>query len=213
MSCDWLDSAVFYEVYPTSFYDSDADGIGDIPGIIEKLPYIAQLGCTAIWLNPCFCSPFRDGGYDITDYYRVDPRFGTNEDLKRLFDAARANGIRVLLDLVMGHTSDRHPWFLESCKDEQNEFTQAYIWADHLDAEHGAPQFLGGLSERPHMYKVNYFASQPALNYGYYRPKAAWQSAMDSPAALQNRRRLIDVCCFWLEMGAAGFRLPAVPAF
>ena len=134
-----MDSAVFYEVYPTSFYDSNADGIGDIPGIIEKLPYIAQLGCTAIWLNPCFCSPFRDGGYDITDYYRVDPRFGTNEDLKRLFDAARAKGIRVLLDPVMGHTSDRHPWFLESCKDEQNEFTQAYIWADHLDAEHGAP--------------------------------------------------------------------------
>lgn len=207
MRGDWLDSAVFYEIYPTSFYDANGDGVGDIPGIIEKLPYVADLGCNAVWLNPCFCSPFLDGGYDITDYYRVDPRFGTNDDLRRLFETAKALGIRVLLDLVMGHTSDQHPWFAASCKEERNEFTDAYIWSDNLDAEHCEARFICGRSERPHMYKVNYYATQPALNYGYYRPTKSWQMPMDAPAALQNRERLKDVCAFWLDMGAAGFRV------
>lgn len=171
MKQKWLDSAVFYEVYPTSFYDSNGDGVGDIPGIIEKLDYIADLGCNAIWLNPCYCSPFEDGGYDITDYYRVDPRFGTNADIKRLFDTAREKGIRIMMDLVMGHTSHLHPWFQQSCKEERNEFTDAYIWSDNMDVEHCKGRFMCGLSERPHMFKVNYYAMQPALNYGYYHPQ------------------------------------------
>lgn len=207
MRQEWLDSAVFYEVYPTSFYDSNGDGIGDIPGIIEKLDYIAELGCNAVWLNPCYCSPFNDGGYDITDYYRVDPRFGTNADIKRLFETARSKGIRIMMDLVMGHTSYLHPWFQQSCREERNEFTDAYIWSDNMDVEHCEGRFMCGLSERPHMFKVNYYATQPALNYGYYHPDKSWQMAMDSPAAMASRERLIDVCKFWLEMGAVGFRV------
>ncbi|MCC8023129.1 MAG: hypothetical protein LIO46_05025 [Clostridiales bacterium] len=207
MKQKWLQNAVFYEIYPTSFYDSNGDGIGDIPGIIEKLDYVASLGCNGIWLNPMFESPFRDGGYDVTDYCKTDPRFGTNADMKRLFEEAESRGIRILLDLGMGHTSDQHPWFLESCRDERNPYTDAYIWSNHMDVEHCEGRFMCGNSERPHMYKVNYYMSQPALNYGYYKPKEGWQMPMDAPAAMENRQRLIDVCKFWLSMGAAGFRV------
>lgn len=115
----WLDTAVFYEIYPQSFLDTNADGIGDFQGIIRKLDYIRELGCNAIWLNPCFDSPFGDAGYDVADYYRVAPRYGTNEDLKELFAQAHARGIRVLLDLVPGHTSVEHKWFRESMKPEK----------------------------------------------------------------------------------------------
>ena len=114
----WLDNVVFYEIYPQSFRDSNADGIGDFQGIIEKLDYIAELGCTAIWMNPCFASPFGDAGYDISDYYTAAPRYGTNADLKRLFDEVHSRGMHILLDLVPGHTSWEHPWFKESCKAE-----------------------------------------------------------------------------------------------
>lgn len=207
MKQKWLDSAVFYEVYPTSFFDSNDDGVGDINGIIQKLDYIAGLGCNGIWLNPHYTSPFRDGGYDVSDYYNVDPRFGTNEDMKRLFDTAREKGIKIILDLVMGHTSNEHPWFKESCREERNEYTDAYIWSDNMDVEHCEGRFMCGLSERPHMFKVNYYAMQPALNYGYYKPKKSWQMPMDSPSVLKNRQRLIDVCRFWLNMGAVGFRV------
>lgn len=207
MKQKWLDSAVFYEVYPVSFFDSDGDGIGDINGIIQKLDYIADLGCNAIWLNPHYTSPFMDGGYDVSDYYNTDPRFGTNDDMKRLFDTAKEKGIKIMLDLVMGHTSDQHPWFTESCKDEQNEFTDAYIWSDHMDVEHCEGRFMCGKSERPHMYKVNYYATQPALNYGHYKCTESWHMSMDSPAAIKSIHRLIDVCRFWLNMGAVGFRV------
>lgn len=112
----WLSNCVFYEVYPQSFKDSNADGIGDIPGIIEKLDYIAEMGFRGIWLNPCFKSPFMDAGYDVEDFYTVAPRYGTNEDLKRLFIEAHKRGIHVLLDLVPCHTSTTCKWFLESMK-------------------------------------------------------------------------------------------------
>lgn len=110
----WLHDAVFYEIYPQTFFDSNGDGIGDIPGITAKLPYIASLGCNALWLNPCFVSPFGDAGYDVADYCRVAPRYGTNEDLAALFAAAHDRGMHVLLDLVPGHTSIEHPWFKEA---------------------------------------------------------------------------------------------------
>lgn len=115
----WLEDAVFYEVYPQSFRDSNGDGIGDIPGITEKLEYIQELGCNALWINPCFTSPFYDAGYDVEDYYSVAPRYGTNEDLKKLFEAAHQRGMHVLLDLVPGHTAVTHPWFQESMKAEK----------------------------------------------------------------------------------------------
>jgi len=106
----WLKKAVFYQIYPQSFYDSNDDGIGDIPGIIAKLDYLETLGVTGLWINPCYVSPFQDAGYDVADYYKVAPRYGTNQDLKNLFTAAKNRGIRILLDLVPGHTSIQHPW-------------------------------------------------------------------------------------------------------
>lgn len=121
----WLDNAIFYEIYPQSFQDTNADGIGDLRGIINRLDYIRDLGCNAIWLNPCFDSPFTDAGYDVADYKKVAPRYGTNEDLKELFREAHSRGLRIILDLVPGHTSVQHPWFLESMKSQPNEFLTA----------------------------------------------------------------------------------------
>jgi maltose alpha-D-glucosyltransferase/alpha-amylase len=117
----WLEDVVFYEIYPQSFYDTNGDGIGDFEGIIQKLDYIKGLGCNALWLNPCFDSPFKDAGYDVRDYKKAASRYGTNDDLKRLFVEARRRGIRVLLDLVPGHSSEEHPWFRESQKVDPNE--------------------------------------------------------------------------------------------
>ena len=105
----WLKDAVFYEIYPQSFQDSNDDGIGDLQGIIQRLDYVSQLGCNALWINPCFDSPFMDAGYDVRDYKQVAPRYGTNDDLIQLFEEAHARGIHVLLDLVPGHTSDQQP--------------------------------------------------------------------------------------------------------
>ena len=119
---DWLDNAIFYEIYPQSFLDTDGDGIGNINGITEKLPYIKDLGCNAIWLNPCFDSPFGDAGYDVSDYYKIAPRYGTNDDIAEMFKKAHELDMHVLLDLVPGHTSWKHPWFLESMKASKNEF-------------------------------------------------------------------------------------------
>lgn len=123
---EWLDNAVFYEIYPQSFRDTNADGIGDINGIIEKLDYIQDLGCNAIWINPCFQSPFGDAGYDVEDYYTVAPRYGTNEDLIRLFEEAHRKDMHILLDLVPGHTAVTHEWFKQSMKAERNEYTDRY---------------------------------------------------------------------------------------
>ena len=144
----WLDNAVFYEIYPQSFNDTNADGIGDFQGIIEKLDYIKELGCNAIWINPCFLSPFGDAGYDVADYCRVAPRYGTNEDLKRVFEEAHKRDMHVLLDLVPGHTSVEHPWFKESMKADRNEFTDRYVWTNNVWE---APEGMGslrGISER-----------------------------------------------------------------
>ncbi len=120
---NWLDDAIFYEIYPQSFMDSNDDGIGDFKGIISKLDYIKDLGCNAIWINPCFDSPFMDAGYDVADYYKIAPRYGTNEDAERLFEEAHKRGIHILFDLVPGHTSYKHPWFVESMKAEVSKYT------------------------------------------------------------------------------------------
>ena len=126
----WLGEAVLYQIYPQSFADSDGDGIGDLRGIPEHLDYLAWLGVTAVWLNPCFASPMRDAGYDVADYFTVDPRYGDNDGLVALVGEARARGIRVLLDLVPGHTADTHPWFVTSAHDPDDH---RYIWADPDD--------------------------------------------------------------------------------
>ena len=131
MAADWLKKAVFYEIYPQSFYDTNADGIGDIKGITEKLGYIQSLGCNALWINPWYDSPFKDAGYDVRDYYKVASRYGTLEDARELFEKAHEMGIRVLIDLIPGHTSEEHPWFLRSGEVEENEFSHRYIWTEN----------------------------------------------------------------------------------
>lgn len=208
MSAGWLRNAVFYEIYPQSFYDSNGDGIGDIPGIIQKLGYVKSLGCNAIWLNPCFDSPFRDGGYDVRDYKKAAPRYGTNEDLQQLFKAAHEMGIRVLLDLVPGHTSEEHPWFLKSACPEKNELSGRYIWTDSAFARGDGMPFVGGEAERNATYIINFFKCQPALNYGYRQIRQpGWQQSIDSPDALTTREAMKDVMRFWLEKGCDGFRV------
>lgn len=203
----WLDNAIFYEIYPQSFCDTNADGIGDFNGIIKKLGYIKELGCNAIWLNPCFKSPFGDAGYDVSDYYTAAPRYGTNEDLKRLFCEAHKLGIHVLLDLVPGHTSSEHEWFKESMKATPNAYTDRYVWTDSIWEE---PQGMGcirGISERDGSCAVNFFSHQPALNYGFYKPDRPWQQSMEDEGPKATLEELKNIMRFWLKMGCDGFRV------
>lgn len=202
----WLKNAVFYEIYPQSFQDSNGDGIGDIPGMIARLDYVASLGCNAIWVNPWYDSPFGDAGYDVRDYKKIAPRYGTNEDAKRFFDEVHARGMHVLIDLVPGHTSIDHPWFLQSEKAEKNEFSDRYIWSDSVWEATDLP-CLRGISDRDGAAAVNFFSNQPALNYGYARRTRPWMMSTDSPAALATREAIKDVMRFWLDLGADGFRV------
>ena len=206
---EWLDSAIFYQIYPQSFRDSNADGIGDFNGIREKLGYIRSIGCNAIWMNPCFESPFGDAGYDVSDYYRAAPRYGTNEDLKRLIDDVHSMGMHIILDLVPGHTSLEHRWFKESAKQERNEFTDRYIWTDSVWVEPDGVASIRGISDRDGSCAVNFFSHQPALNYGFYRPDPAkkWQQPTDAPGPRATLEAMKGVMRFWLGLGADGFRV------
>ncbi len=207
MAASWLKDAVFYEIYPQTFFDTNADGIGDIPGITAKLDYVKSLGCNALWLNPLFDSPFKDAGYDVRDYKKVAPRYGTNDDLKELFRAAHEKGIRVLLDLVPGHTSEEHPWFRESGKEEENEYSGRYIWTANAFCRGDGMPFIGGEAPRNATYIINFFKSQPALNYGYREIHESWQKPIDHPDCLATREAMKDVMRFWLDMGCDGFRV------
>jgi maltose alpha-D-glucosyltransferase/alpha-amylase len=206
----WLEDAVFYQIYPQSFRDSDGDGIGDLRGVIGKLPYLRDLGINAVWLNPCFVSPFRDAGYDVADFYQVAPRYGTNDDLRALFAEAKRLGIRVMLDLVAGHTSDQHPWFQQSQRHERNAYSDWYIWTDSVWTW-SAPgqQVVVGGAERDANFIPNFFHFQPALNYGYAKPdpKAPWQQPVDASGPLAVRAELKKIMAFWFDLGAAGFRV------
>lgn len=204
----WLKDAVFYEIYPQSFYDSNGDGIGDLNGIIEKLDYVKSLGCNALWLNPVYDSPFMDAGYDVRDHKRVAERYGTNEDMKRLLDTAHNMGIRVLLDLVPGHTSDTHPWFSESKKAKISEYTNRYIFTKSVWDAPPEYRLMCGICERDGNYLVNYFSSQPALNYGFHEvTHPEWQLPADHPDCIATAEALKDIMRFWLDMGADGFRV------
>ncbi len=210
---EWLDDAVFYEIYPQSFCDSNADGIGDFKGIIRKLDYVKSLGCNAIWMNPCFDSPFGDAGYDIRDYFKTAERYGTNEDLKELFSEVHKRNMHIILDLVPGHTSIESEWFRESCKDEKNEFTDRYIWTDNIwKGFPGIKNIAGsmsGMSERNGSVATNFFCFQPALNYGFAEPDPdeKWQQSADSEGALATREAMKEVMRFWLKNGCDGFRV------
>lgn len=209
MAASWLKDAVFYEIYPQSFCDSNGDGIGDIPGIISKLDYIKSVGCNALWINPWYDSPFADAGYDVRDYYKIAPRYGTVEDAKELFRVAHEKGIHVLIDLVPGHTSEEHDWFLKSALEQPDpEFADRYIWTENAFCRGGNMPFISGEKPRDGAYIINFFKSQPALNYGYHKiDEPSWQQSIDAPGPIANRQAMKDVIRFWLNKGADGFRV------
>ena len=223
---EWLSTAVFYQIYPSSFQDSDGNGIGDIPGIISRLDYIKSLGINAIWLNPVFESGWFDGGYDIIDFYRIDPRFGTNSDLVELIEKAHSKGIKVCLDIVAGHTSNRCMWFKESaCGDSNGRYSDYYIWTDDIPQEEKAlielrqksddpatntiGRFVESKAPRARYYEKNYFECQPALNYGYAHPNPShpWEQSINAPGPRAVRQELKNIMTFWLDKGVDGFRV------
>ena len=203
----WLKDAIFYEIYPQSFFDSNGDGIGDLEGIIQKLDYVKGLGCNALWVNPCFESPFMDAGYDVSDYKKIAPRYGANEDARRLFEEAHRRGMKVLFDLVPGHTSDKHPWFLASQRAERNEYSDRYVWTGNVFDYPNEYRWVSGVTERDGNYLINFFSSQPALNYGFEEPSAYWQLPPDHPACRATLEAMKDVMRFWMDMGCDGFRV------
>ena len=222
----WLENAVIYQVYPSSYKDSDGNGIGDIQGVISKLDYISSLGVTAIWFNPLFESGWIDGGYDVLDFYKVDPRFGTNNDLVELVQKAHAKGIKVMLDLVAGHTSDKHPWFLQSAQDTNLQYSDYYIWSDRLPDDKARKDLEKMLKDPNYMqnttgkwmtsdyprakyYYKNFYACQPALNYGYANPDPSrpWEQGVDAPGPKAVRQELKNILAFWYSKGVDGFRV------
>ncbi|MEM8789360.1 MAG: alpha-amylase family glycosyl hydrolase [Pseudomonadota bacterium] len=199
---DWWRGAVIYQIYPRSYQDSNGDGIGDLAGIIHRLPYVASLGVDAIWISPFFTSPMKDFGYDVSDYRDVDPMFGTLGDFDALVARAHELGLRVMIDLVLSHTSDQHNWFKQSRSSRDNDKADWYVWADAKPD--GTPptnwlSIFGGSAwqwdgERHQYYLHNFLTSQPDLNF--------------HNADVQNA--LLDVARFWLDRGVDGFRLDTI---
>ncbi len=209
-SCpDWLHTAVFYQIYPQTFYDSNGDGIGDVEGIIQKLDYVKSLGVDGFWINPFFESPFNDAGYDVSDYYKVAPRYGTNDDAKCMFEEAEKRGLKILFDYVISYTSIEHPWFQESAKQEKNKYSNWYIWTDNTwlnPPEEYRDAFIKGYSRRNGQFMRNFYWSQPALNFGFTAPEEDWMLPIDHPDVLAMQEELKKVLRFWMDMGADGFR-------
>jgi glycosidase len=206
----WAQNAIFYQIYPQTFCDSDGDGVGDLKGIISKLDYVKSLGVDAIWLNPIYESPFRDGGFDITDFCKVAPRYGTNDDAKALFDAAHKLGLKVIMDFVPGQTSIDHPWFKASCDPKPNKYSNRYIWTDSTwlsGDEKYQGMFIQGYCDRDGNYMTSFFWHQPALNYGWGVPDPTkpWQLPTDHPDVQALREEMKKIMRFWLDMGCDGF--------
>lgn len=198
----WWKGAVIYQVYPRSFSDSNGDGIGDLPGITQRLEYVASLGVDAVWISPFFTSPMKDFGYDVADYCGVDPIFGTIADFDALVEKAHYLGLKLLLDQVHSHTSDQHPWFTESRGSRNNAKADWYVWAD-AKPDGGPPNnwqsVFGGPAwtwdaRRGQYYMHNFLTSQPQLNC---------HNAVVQDALLDSMR-------FWLDRGVDGFRMDAV---
>lgn len=204
---EWLKNAVFYEIYPQSFNDTNGDGIGDLQGIISKLDYIQSIGFNALWINPCFDSPFTDAGYDVRDYKKIAPRYGTNEDMRQLINELHKRGMHLLLDLVPGHTSVEHQWFKESMKAEKNPLSDRYIWTNSIWESTDVIPCIRGISDRDGSAGVNFFSTQPALNYGYANPTRDYMQLPEDDAPMATRAAIKDVMSFWLDMGCDGFRV------
>jgi len=199
----WFQGAVFYELMVRTFNDSNGDGVGDLPGVEEKLDYLKWLGVDCLWLPPFYPSPFRDGGYDVSDYTDVAPELGTLADFGRLLDAAHARGLRIIIDFVMNHTSDAHPWFQASRSDPSGPYGDFYVWADTDTAYPDVPIIFGDVESsnwawdpvRGQYYWHRFYSHQPDLNF-------------ENPAV---REAIFDALRFWLDLGVDGFRLDAVP--
>ncbi len=199
---DWWRGAVIYQIYPRSYQDSNGDGVGDLPGITQRMEYIARLGVDAIWISPFFTSPMKDFGYDVSDYCDVDPMFGTLADFDALVAEAHGHGLKVMIDLVLSHTSDQHAWYQQSSKDRTNDKADWYVWAD--PKPDGTPpnnwlSIFGGPAwtwcpAREQYYLHNFLKSQPDLNF-------------HTPAV---QDALLDVTRFWLDRGVDGFRLDTI---
>jgi len=205
----WVHDAVFYQIYPQTFYDTDGDGIGDLNGIIRKLDYIKSLGVDAVWLNPFFESPFCDAGYDVSDYYKVAPRYGTNDDARMLFDEAHKRGLKIIIDYVISYTSIEHPWFKASARQDTNRYTNWYIWNDNTwmnPPEDYKDAFVKGYGRRNGQFMRNFYWCQPALNFGFAKPEQPWMLPTHHPDILAMREELKNVLRFWMDMGADGFR-------
>ena len=199
---EWWRGAVIYQVYPRSYQDSRGDGIGDLNGITERLPHIASLGVDAVWLSPIFTSPMKDMGYDVSNYKDIDPSFGSLSDFDALIEKAHALGLKIIVDQVLSHTSDKHPWFHESRINKTNEFADWYVWAEPKadgSPPNNWPSVFGGAAwewepRRRQYYLHNFLIEQPDLN-------------MHNPVV---QDAILDVMRFWLERGVDGFRLDTV---
>lgn len=199
---DWWRGAVIYQIYPRSYQDNNNDGIGDLAGITSRLPYLADLGVDALWISPFFTSPMKDFGYDVSNYLDIDPLFGNMTDFETLVQTAHEHGLRIMIDLVLSHSSDQHPWFIESRRDRTNPKADWYVWADPKPDGTSPNNWLsifGGSawtwdSRRCQYYMHNFLTSQPDLNF--HNPEV--QDA------------LLDVTEFWLQKGVDGFRLDTI---
>ena len=199
----WFKDAVFYEVYVRGFYDSDGDGVGDFRGLTEKLDYLEWLGVDCLWLLPMYESPLRDGGYDIADYYKILPQYGTLEEFKEFLDSAHSRGIRVITDLVINHTSDQHLWFKEASSSPDSPKRDWYVWSDTPE-KYKEARIIFTDTEKSNwtwcesaqgFYWHRFFSHQPDLNY-------------DNPEVQQA---MLDAVDYWLDFGIDGFRADAVP--
>jgi maltose alpha-D-glucosyltransferase/alpha-amylase len=199
----WYKKALIYELHLRAFHDSNGDGHGDIPGLIEKLPYLQDLGVDCLWLLPHYPSPLRDDGYDIADYYGIHPDYGTLADFQRLVDESHKRGIRIITELVVNHTSDQHPWFQEARSDPKSPKRDWYVWSD-TDDKYKGTRIIFLDTERSNWtwdpvakqyFWHRFFSHQPDLNY-------------DNP---EVQEAMLDVMRFWLNMGVDGFRCDAVP--
>jgi len=203
----WLDDAVFYEIYPISFFDGNGDGLGDLKGIAEKADYVKSLGVDAVWLNPIYKSPFKDGGYDVSDYLEIDKKFGSMEDLKTLIAEFKKRDIKIVLDFVIGHTSDKHKWFKRSASPRRNQYSDYYVWTENLFQSY--PGLIRGLYYRDGGYLPNYYASQPALNYGWQKIEEGetWKMHYTDERLRPLREEIINTFRFYLDLGIDGFRV------
>ena len=197
----WWHTAAVYQVYPKSFQDSNEDGIGDLPGLISRLDYLQTLGISAIWLSPVCRSPQVDNGYDISDYRDIDPMFGTLDDMKRLISEAKKRGIGIILDLVLNHTSDQHPWFLNALQGPENPYHDYYIWRD--GTEDTPPSDLKAIFGGSAWQYVPELGKYYFHKFAVQQPDLNWKNP-------NLRREIYDMINWWLDLGVCGFRLDVI---